>query len=83
MPLIATQSSIYAPTGATTGGTAVYTSGASTTVSIEEQPVLLDGTIASVSGATNGTVVNASGTITFILIQNIYLYLQKWLAYHS
>jgi hypothetical protein len=65
MPPIANQSAVFAPTGATLGGTISYVSGASGTVKAGGQSVLLDGTTASVSGATNGTVVNASGTITF------------------
>jgi hypothetical protein len=65
MPLIANKSAVFSPTGATLGGTASYAFGASSTVKAEGQPVLLEGTTASVSGATNGTVVGASGTITF------------------
>lgn len=69
MVLIANKASVYAPTGGTIAGTAVYTSGESITTNAGTQPVLLDGTVITISEASNGSIVKAAGTATFVASQ--------------
>ena len=66
MVAIATNKATISPTGSTITGIVTYVAGGSITIgSIDGSFILLDGSTFTATGASNGEIVNAAGTITF------------------